>query len=109
MNSCQKGKRGEREAAELLRSHGVEARRGQQFSGSPDSPDVVHDMAGFHIEVKRVERLNIYNSMLQAQRDAGPGQKAVVLHKANRRPWMIIMLADDLIPILKQEAELNGL
>ena len=33
MNSRNKGKRGEREFAALLREHGFDARRGQQFAG----------------------------------------------------------------------------
>lgn len=36
MNSRQKGKVGEREFASLLREHGFDARRGQQFSGGAD-------------------------------------------------------------------------
>ena len=36
MNSRRKGKVGEREFAALLRENGFDARRGQQFSGSPD-------------------------------------------------------------------------
>ena len=33
MNSRQKGKRGELELAKVLREHGYETRRGQQYSG----------------------------------------------------------------------------
>jgi Holliday junction resolvase len=52
MNSRNKGKVGEREFASLLREHGFDARRGQQFSGSPDSPDVVSDaLAWLHFEI----------------------------------------------------------
>jgi Holliday junction resolvase len=53
-NSRQKGKRGELEAAKYLRSLGfTSARRGVQYSGGPDSPDVVCDeLPGVHIEVK---------------------------------------------------------
>ena len=58
MNSRTKGKVGEREFAALLREHGFDARRpGQQFSGSPESPDSnVSDAAlpWLHVEVKRV-------------------------------------------------------
>jgi Holliday junction resolvase len=43
MNSREKGKRGERQWRDELRAQGFAARRGQQFSGSPDSPDVVCD------------------------------------------------------------------
>jgi hypothetical protein len=38
MNSRNKGKRGELEAAKFLASEGFPARRGQQFSGGADSP-----------------------------------------------------------------------
>jgi len=43
MNSREKGKRGERQWRDELRANGYAARRGQQFSGSPDSPDVICD------------------------------------------------------------------
>ena len=36
MNSREKGKRGERQWRDELRANGYDARRGQQFSGSPD-------------------------------------------------------------------------
>src|SRR4051812_17526596 len=72
MNSREKGKRGERQWRDELRAHGYAARRGQQFSGSPDSPDVVCDaLAWIHFEVKAVERLNIEDAMEQARRDCG--------------------------------------
>ena len=41
MNSRQKGARGERMFRDMFREAGFEARRGQQFSGGTDSPDVV--------------------------------------------------------------------
>lgn len=105
INSRAKGCRGEREACELLRSHGIEARRGQQFKGSPDSPDVVSDLAGYHIEVKRTETLSLYPAIKQAERDAGPGEKPVVLHRRNGERWLVIMLADDVLPTIKQAVE----
>jgi hypothetical protein len=85
LNSCQKGKRGERAWRDELLAHGYSARRGQQFSGSPDSPDVVcADLPNLHFEVKAVERLNVYNAMAQAVDDAG-GKVSVVAHKRNER------------------------
>ena len=41
MNSREKGKRGERQWRDELRANGYGARRGQQFCGSAESPDVV--------------------------------------------------------------------
>jgi hypothetical protein len=46
VNSRQKGARGERQWRDELRADGYEARRGQQFCGSAESPDVVCDERG---------------------------------------------------------------
>lgn len=91
-----KGKRGEREAAaEIRRLFGVEARRGRQYQGGDDSPDVVSAIAGVHLEVKRTEALRLHGAIEQAAAEAG--QKVpIVLHKANRRPWLAIVRLDDL-------------
>jgi len=100
MNSCEKGKRGERAWRDELAAHGYNARRGQQFSGSPDSPDVIcPDLPEFHFEVKAVERLNINEAMAQAVEDAG--QKIpVVAHKRNRGEWLVTMQASDWFEML---------
>ena len=100
MNSCQKGKRGERAWRDELLAHGYQARRGQQFSGSPDSPDVVcPDLPGLHFEVKVVEKLNLGQAMDQAARDAS-ARIPVVAHKRNRGPWLVTMRADDWFKML---------
>lgn len=93
--SKRKGKIGEREAAAAIREHlGIEARRGQQFSGSPDSPDVVCSLPGVHIEVKRCEALSVYAAVAQATED-GPGDVPLVLHRRNGCEWLaIVPLAD---------------
>lgn len=95
-NSRNKGARGEREAAhELSRIFGVEARRGRQFQGTDESPDVIVDIPDVHFEVKRLEAFRLYQALEQATADAG--QKVpVVLHKQNRRPWVAIVRLDDL-------------
>lgn len=89
MNSRQKGARGEREAAAALRAIGIGARRGQQFSGGPDSPDVVAELPGCHIEVKRTERLNLDAAMRQSDAEAGETDIPLVLSKRNRGPWLL--------------------
>ena len=65
--SRDKGKRGEREVAEFLRDHGIPARRGVQYAGGADSPDVI-GFEGVHIEVKRTEALRLYPALEQALR-----------------------------------------
>ena len=94
INSCAKGKRGERAWRDFLRSIGISARRGRQFSGSPDSPDVVSD-DGFHWEVKWVENLNIHKAVEQAVRDAGKDKLPAVAFKRNNTGWTVAMRAED--------------
>ena len=95
--SKSKGKRGERElAAELSRVLGVAARRGVQFQGSPDSPDVVTDIPDIHIECKRSERLRLYEALDQAVNDAGVVKLPVVCHRQNNKPWVVVLRLDDL-------------
>jgi hypothetical protein len=109
MNSCQKGKRGERAWRDELIAHGYQARRGRQYSGSCESPDVVcPDLPGFHFEVKTVERLRVHEAMAQAVNDAG--QKIpVVAHKRNRGQWLMTMRADDWFKLLASRERPSGL
>ena len=101
MNSRAKGKRGERQWRDELRANGYGARRGQQFAGSPDSPDVVCDqLPWIHFEVKAVERLNIEDAMEQARRDSG-GKVPVVAHKRNNRRWLVTMDAEVFFQFLR--------
>ena len=101
INSRAKGCRGEIEVAKLFRSYGFpEARRGQQYHGGPDSPDVV-GVPGLHIEVKRTERLNLYDALAQAKRDAGE-DLPVVIHRKNDSPWVAIMDFDDWMKIFRE-------
>jgi len=94
INSRQKGARGERQWRDELRANGYEARRGQQFSGSPDSPDVVClALPWAHFEVKAVEQLDIEAAMAQARRDSA-GKIPVVAHRRNFSPWLVTLEAD---------------
>ena len=101
MNSKQKGARGEREWRDYLREQGYEARRGQQFSGSPDSPDVICPDLPFHFEVKRVEKLNLLDACAQAEGDCG-GKPWIVAHRRNNTPWLVTMTADEFFRVYKK-------
>ena len=91
MNSKQKGKRGELEAAEALREHlGIEARRSQQFCGTADSADLKTSLEGVHFECKRTESFSIRNATAQAASECGENVP-VVLHKWNRGQWFAIV------------------
>ncbi len=101
MNSRTKGKVGEREFAALLRDNGFDARRGQQFSGSAESPDVVSEaLAWLHVEVKRVQALNLADACVQAEGDCG-GKPWIVAHRKNHAPWLITMTAETFFRLLR--------
>ena len=101
MNSKRKGSAGEREWAAFCRDHGfTEARRGTQFRGGFDSPDVV-GLPGVHQEIKRVERLNIHEAMQQSIRDSEGKALPIVAHRRNREEWLVTMRAEDWMEIYK--------
>ena len=76
-NSRAKGAAGERELAKILREHGYDTRRGQQYSGANGDADVV-GLPGIHIECKRVQALNLTKAMEQAERDAQGGSATLI-------------------------------
>ena len=100
MNSRAKGARGERELANLLKEHGYDSRRGQQYSGANGDADVV-GLPGIHIECKRVEKLNMNKSMTQARRDAQDGEFPCVFHRRNNDIWQVNMDFGDWLVLYK--------
>jgi Holliday junction resolvase len=93
--SKEKGKRGEREAAKALGEIGIEARRAQQFCGVAGDADLITSVEDLHMEVKRVERLNLYGAIEQADGDRKASQIPVVLHRKNGKPFVVIHYLKD--------------
>ena len=100
MNSRNKGKVGERELANKLRTFGYEARRGQQYCGISGDADVI-GLPGIHIECKRVEKLNIDNAMEQSVNDAKYGEMPAVFHRKNGKQWLVTMSLLDWMDLYK--------
>lgn len=110
INSKQKGARFERTLAKKLREYGYgDARRTAQYCGNTgDASDVV-GLPHIHIEAKHVERLNIYDAMAQAKRDAeaGGGEKLpAVFHKKNNCNILVTVELDTFMTLYR-EFELN--
>lgn len=100
MNSRNKGKVGERELANKLRTFGYDARRGQQYCGISGDADVI-GLPGIHIECKRVEKLNIDNAMEQSVNDAKYGEMPAVFHRKNGKQWLVTMSLLDWMDLYK--------
>ena len=97
MNSKQKGARGERELAGILREHGYDCRRGQQYCGANGDADVI-GLPGIHIESKRTERLNLSNAMSQAIADSKENIPTV-WHRKNNEQWLVTLSAENFLKI----------
>lgn len=93
--SQRKGAAGERELATLLRDHGYTVERGGSLTFG-NIPDVV-GLPGVHIEVKRVEKLNVPEAYQQAVADAEKFHDGVpvLFHRRNRCPWLVTMGLED--------------
>ncbi len=102
INSKAKGKGGELEAVHKFKEYGFsEARRSQQYSGEGHTADIV-GMRAIHVEVKRVERLNIDDAIDQCHRDKKECELGVVMHRKNNRPWLVTMTYDEWMEMYKR-------
>ena len=105
INSRSKGKRGELELVRLIKENGYEARRTAQYCGKTGEAADVIGLPGVSIECKRVEKLNIYDAITQAQRDAeaaGRGDLPAVFHRKNNCPWLVTMTAESFFTIYRE-------
>lgn len=92
VNSCLKGKRGEREFSKVLLAHGFTGayRTGQHCGKVAGDPDVI-GIPGFHIECKREERFDLWGAVEQAERDAlKTGDIPIVVERKNNEEWLAI-------------------
>lgn len=109
INSKKKGAAGEREFANFCKEKGFDVRRTAQFNGKElDSKADVVGIPGVHVEVKRVEKLNIHNAMDQAVRDNHGIDIPIVAHRKNRTEWLITMRAEDWFKMWFGEEEQDG-
>lgn len=92
LRSRNKGKRGERELKNILKTeYGYkDARRNQQYCGADGDADVV-GLPGLHIECKRDESLDRYKAIEQAESEAREGEVPVVMHRKNNCEWLAYM------------------
>ena len=100
VNSIRKGRNGEREFARFCREQGYDCRRGQQYSGI-EGEDIV-GLPGVHVEVKRTERLSLYDAIAQAGADAGKDKLPIVASRKNNCDWLITMRAEDWFKIYRE-------
>jgi len=95
-----KGASGERDVCNLIKEHlGVDVKRNlnQTREGGADIK-----MPPFSIEVKRRARIgNIYDWMVQSQKSCSDGEKPIVICRADRRDWLVVMPISQFLQLVK--------
>lgn len=105
INSKRKGKEGEIELSHKLQEYGYDTRRTNQYCGNTGQASDVAGLTGIHCEVKRAEKLNIYNAISQAIHDSaesGKGDLPTVFHRKNRCEWLVTMRLSDWIQLYNE-------
>ena len=109
MNSREKGKRGERLwRDQLIQAGFTQSRRGQQFSGNEDSPDVIcEDLPHLHFEVKYTQRLEHEKAIAQAINDCGSKLPIVASYRTggSLKQWVVSMPASVFFKLVKNNAK----
>ena len=102
--SQRKGAAGERELTEILREYGYDCTRGGSLSFG-EVPDL-SGLPGIHIEVKRVEKLNVVEAMEQSIRDSEQMFEGTptLFHRRNRKPWLVTMRLEDWLVLYSTSA-----
>jgi Holliday junction resolvase len=94
-----KGARGEREVAAVLRAHGLAVDRTIQQSGIYLRGDLT-GVPGYHFEVKRQEALRLPLWLRQVSRDAPPGSTPVLAFRQSNEQWYAVLALADLAKLL---------
>lgn len=104
VNSRAKGARFERKLASLFRDQGYsEARRSAQYCGNTGQAADVVNLPGIHVEAKACERMQLYDWMAQAKRDAaGTKNIPTVFHKKNNAAVLVTMELDDWFTLYRE-------
>ena len=104
INSRQKGKRGELEAAAEWNRHvpNAHARRAQQHSGTESASDLIAPgTPHLWLEVKRVQKLNLTEVMAKSREQCGE-LCPVVLHRKNDEEWLVTFPLEDIKRFVRQ-------
>lgn len=104
LNSKRKGSQGERELTEILSHVGEVERNDQRYTGGAGNPDIRFTAGGnvYHVEVKRVEKLNLHAAIKQAENDAADGTIPIVIHRRNREQWYVNMKLTNFLELIQE-------
>ena len=95
-----KGASGERDVCNLIKEHlGVDVKRNlnQTREGGADIK-----LPPYSLEIKRRARIgSIYEWMEQSQKSCADGEKPIVICRADRRDWLVVMPISQFLQLVK--------
>lgn len=101
-SSQKKGRSGEIELSQIFNENGINTHPGKSMSFGSE-PDIT-GLPGIHIEVKRVEKLNVSEAMKQSIRDSEQFHDGIpaLFHRRNREQWLVTMRLSDWIRLYRE-------
>lgn len=99
--SRNKGAAAEREVAKIINEHlGTDLRRTPLSGGMVWAGDI-RGWDGWHIEVKRQERLAIPAWLEQTESDCPEGDTPLLIFRQSHQPWRAVLRLTDLLQLIK--------
>jgi Holliday junction resolvase len=102
VSARRKGHDAERELVRYLREPGFDVRRNLDQARDGGS-----DVLGFHhfaVEVKRCERLRVWEAIDQAAAATQPGQVPLVCFRRSRGDWQALLPLQELLSLIESNA-----
>jgi hypothetical protein len=101
-NPKSKGTRGEKEIRDLLREEWGYVKANRNLgSGAQGGGDIIEAIPGVNIEVKRVEKLNIWKALNQSELAASPTDIPAVFFRRNRSTWYAALPLSDFLGLVQ--------
>ena len=95
-----RGNRAELEIVNILKAHGYPAYR-NFASGGYGGSDII-GLPGFAVEVKFVEKLNVWTALAQCEAAASPTETPLLAFRRNRSRWYSAIPLADLLGLIKE-------
>jgi Holliday junction resolvase len=95
-----RGNRAELEIVNILKAHGYQAYR-NFASGGYGGSDVI-GLPGFAVEVKMVEKLNVWAALAQCEAAASPTETPLLAFRRNRSRWYAAVPLEDLLGLIRE-------
>lgn len=98
--SRDKGRRGEQELAKLYKAQGYSDCYRTPNSGGLQVKGDLQGVGNLHIEVKRIEKLNIWKALQQAVEEAEPDQTPALHFRRNSGSWYVALPLESFFKLL---------